>query len=90
MLFDFLEKNVMADVRAERERHVRGVATWKMLWVFLKPGTDVARLTLEGASAAAKFGLFERTGALIECESYLFSSADGSPNVLLTSFSLPY
>lgn len=38
-LLDFLEKNIMAEVREEEERNARGFETFKMAWVAMKPGT---------------------------------------------------
>lgn len=38
---DFVRQHVQADVQAERERHSRGFATFQMLWLLYKPGTDV-------------------------------------------------
>lgn len=38
---DFVNEHVQKDVSAERERHLRGYATFDMLWLLYKPGTDV-------------------------------------------------
>lgn len=37
---DFVRKRVQIDVEAERERHSRGFATFDMLWLLYKPGSD--------------------------------------------------
>ena len=41
ILQDFLQDRIGASVEAERQRHKRGVATFEMLWLLLKPGQDV-------------------------------------------------
>lgn len=38
ILLDFLEKNIMPQVRAEEERNASGVETFKIAWVSRKPG----------------------------------------------------
>ena len=38
---DFVQQRVGADVEAERKRHARGYATFDMLWLLYKWGTDV-------------------------------------------------
>lgn len=37
---NFVSERVQKDVNAERERHSRGYATFDMLWLLYKPGTD--------------------------------------------------
>lgn len=37
---NFVSERVQKDVDAERERHSRGYATFDMLWLLYKPGTD--------------------------------------------------
>lgn len=66
MLIDFLERLTMPDVRAERARHQNGVATWDMLWLLLRPGTDVARLTFSGALTNRKSATYHRDGAVVQ------------------------
>ncbi|PVH75853.1 P-loop containing nucleoside triphosphate hydrolase protein [Cadophora sp. DSE1049] len=41
VLLEFLRDTVGAEVKAERERHARGFATFEMLWLLFKPGEDV-------------------------------------------------
>ena len=41
ILQDFLHDRIGASVEAERQRHKRGVATFEMLWLLLKPGQDI-------------------------------------------------
>lgn len=38
---DFVREKVQKDVDAERARHARGYATFDMLWLLYKPGSDV-------------------------------------------------
>ena len=38
---DFVKLRMQQDVDAERKRHARGFATFDMLWLLYKPGTDV-------------------------------------------------
>lgn len=41
LLLDFVRSSTMPSVIAERARHARGRATWAMLWLLFRPGTDV-------------------------------------------------
>ncbi|MCJ1443333.1 MAG: hypothetical protein MMC23_003831 [Stictis urceolatum] len=41
ILQNFLDDQIADKVAAERQRHERGVATFSMLWLLFKPGTDV-------------------------------------------------
>jgi hypothetical protein len=41
LLFDFLDKEVMEKVNAEKERHKRGFDTFDYKWVAWKPGTTI-------------------------------------------------
>ena len=41
ILQDILSQRSGKAVEAERQRHARGVATFEMLWLLFKPGTDV-------------------------------------------------
>ena len=41
ILQDFLQDCIGVSVEAERQRHKRGVATFEMLWLLLKPGQDI-------------------------------------------------
>ncbi len=41
LLLQFLDKHVMADVNAEKERNKKGFETFEWLWVRRKPGTTV-------------------------------------------------
>lgn len=38
---DFVKQQTEKDVQEERKRHARGYATFDMLWLLYKPGTDV-------------------------------------------------
>ncbi|KAK1831670.1 hypothetical protein QBC39DRAFT_350605 [Podospora conica] len=41
LLLQFLDTQVMEGVRAEQERHKRGLYTWEYIWLYFKPGTTV-------------------------------------------------
>lgn len=41
LLLQFLDKHVMADVNAEKERNKNGFETFEWLWVQLKPGSTI-------------------------------------------------
>ena len=43
ILLDLLQHRSGTAVEIERQRYARGVATFEMLWLLLKPGTDVYR-----------------------------------------------
>ncbi|TPX12710.1 uncharacterized protein E0L32_000887 [Thyridium curvatum] len=40
-LLNFLQKSSATDIEEERERHKRGMCTFRMLWLLFKPGTTV-------------------------------------------------
>lgn len=40
-ILDWLDDNIMFDVRAEMERNQRNAFTWKWAWVWLRPGSTV-------------------------------------------------
>jgi hypothetical protein len=48
-LIDYLDANVMPNVREEEARHRRGVATFDMLWLLWKPGCEVVANGARGA-----------------------------------------
>ena len=41
VLEDFIQHSIGSSVKAERQRHAKGYCTFEMLWLLLKPGTDV-------------------------------------------------
>lgn len=65
LLIDFLDERVMDKVRAEKERHKNGKATWEMLWLLFKPGEDVS-VVINWAGTSSKNGTINRIGAIIE------------------------
>lgn len=66
LLLKFLDERVMDDVRKEQARYARGVATYQMLWLLFRPGSDCTRITFTGALSDRKGGLFDRDGAIVD------------------------
>lgn len=53
ILLDFLDKEVMPDVRKEQERNRKGRCTWKHLWVSHKPGATRIQQLVESTEWTA-------------------------------------
>lgn len=53
VLLNFLDKEVMVDVRQEQERNRRGFDTWENLWVSHKPGATKIQKLAEGTEWTA-------------------------------------
>ena len=74
ILEKFLQDRMGASISAEKQRHARGHATFEMLWMLYKPGTDVYLYhNARGLSAAVVMFTHEE-------------SRRRDPNVLRTSF----
>lgn len=50
LLLDFLDKNIMERVRAEKERLKRGYYTFENYWVHCKPGRTIVNFTYSGTN----------------------------------------
>ena len=64
ILQSYLNNTNMKSVDAELGRHAKGKATWEMLWLLLKPGTDVV-VTIKDEPKSKNFRPFPR-GYVVE------------------------
>lgn len=56
LLLDFLEKNIMEEVRTEQNRNKEGSMTWEYLWVSHKPGTFLTSRHIETGISTSQAG----------------------------------
>lgn len=80
LLLDYLDANIMPEVRLEQDRWTRGYCTWEYQWLLFKPGATVLNIAGDTADVkcrpsvveSVRGGIFEDTPRSWILESWMF------------------